>query len=89
MIPILSVQCGISQWAQVDAVLNKNIPHPTIDLISMELKRTNPTAYDTALNDHMNFRDMSQQPSSQMCPMAYLSGYSATFCHSVVRTGDL
>ncbi len=56
-LPILAVQCGISQRAQIDAVLNKNIPHPTIDLISAQLRRTNPTAYDSALNDHMNCRD--------------------------------
>jgi len=56
-IPILAVQCGASQRDSIEAILGQNVNHSTIDIISAQLKKSDPAAFSQAINDHMNCRD--------------------------------
>jgi len=76
-IPILAIQCGIHHRDRIETILNRNLLHPTIDIISAQLRRANPSAYATALNDHMNCKDNVTAVVIKAVPMDFAQSLKA------------
>jgi hypothetical protein len=53
-VPVLAIQCGMNDRQTIDNILKGGAQHPTIDIVSEKLRRSNRSAFEKAIEEHMD-----------------------------------